>query len=177
MQEKEDVISRQAAINLVRDVCNDIMSGCESQYDPETKDVVYKDIREVDAILKCNKEVRIALRNMPSAQPDVPDTNVGDMVSRQAVNDFLWKWEGYIDKDIIARMQYRVIDIPSAQPDENKYEYHYDHTDCIWYRPEARNRCPVTCAQYRDGWNDAMNYIFRDGEGYRPFRRDKKYEG
>lgn len=57
-----------------------------------------------------------------------------------------------------------------------KYEYHYDHTDCIWYRPEARNRCPTTCAQYRDGWNDAMNYIFRDGEGYRPYRRDCRYE-
>lgn len=66
---------------------------------------------------------------------------------------------------------------PTVQPSQNKYEYHYDHTDCIWYRPEARNRCPATCAQYRDGWNDAMNYIFRDGEGYRPFRRDKKYEG
>ena len=25
-------------------------------------------------------------------------------------------------------------------------------------------------------WNDAMNYIFRDGKGYRPYRRDKKYE-
>ena len=42
--------------------------------------------------------------------------------------------------------------------------------------PEARNRCPSTCAQYRDGWNDAMNYIFRDGEGYRPYRKDQKYE-
>ena len=63
----------------------------------------------------------------------------------------------------------------SAQPDSGKYEYHYDHTDCIWYRPEARNRCPTTCAQYRDGWNDAMNYIFRDGKGYRPYRRDKQY--
>ena len=67
--------------------------------------------------------------------------------------------------------------LPPAQPDLGEYEYHYDHTDCIWYRSEARNRCPATCAQYRDGWNDAMNYIFRDGEGYRPFRRDKKYEG
>ena len=66
--------------------------------------------------------------------------------------------------------------LPSAQPDADKYEYHYDHTDCIWYRPEARNRCPVTCAQYRDGWNDAMNYIFRDGQGYRPYRRDERYE-
>lgn len=58
----------------------------------------------------------------------------------------------------------------------SKYEYHYDHTDCIWYRPEARNRCPVTCAQYRDGWNDAMNYIFRDGKGYRPYRRGVTYD-
>ena len=57
----------------------------------------------------------------------------------------------------------------------DKYEYHYDHTDCIWYRPEARNRCPVTCAQYRDGWNDAMNYIFRDGKGYRPYKRGEQY--
>ena len=64
-----DLIERQAAIDLVRDVCNAVMSGCESWYDPETKDEVYEDIREVDAILKCNKEVRIALRNMPSAQP------------------------------------------------------------------------------------------------------------
>ena len=68
------------------------------------------------------------------------------------------------------------LNLPSAQPDKSKYEYHYDHTDCIWYRPEARNRCPSTCAQYRDGWNDAMQYIFRDGKGYRPYRRDKPYE-
>ena len=65
-----------------------------------------------------------------------------------------------------------VTTVPSGE----KYEYHYDHTDCIWYRPEARNRCPSTCAQYRDGWNDAMQYIFRDGKGYRPYRRDEKYE-
>ena len=65
-----DLISRQAAIELVKDVCDAIMSGCESWYDPETEDEVYKDIREVDAILKCNKEVRIALQNMPSAQPE-----------------------------------------------------------------------------------------------------------
>ena len=58
----------------------------------------------------------------------------------------------------------------------DRYEYHYDHTDCIWYRPEARNRCPSTCAQYRDGWNDAMQYIFRDGKGYRPYRRGQNYE-
>lgn len=62
--------------------------------------------------------------------------------------------------------------------DSGMYEYHYDHTDCIWFHPdeEEPSRCPSTCAQYRDGWNDAMQYIFRDGKGYRPYRRDEKYE-
>ena len=42
---------------------------------------------------------------------------MGDLISRQAVEEWLEKWEGYIDQDTIARMQYRVIDIPSAQPE------------------------------------------------------------
>lgn len=79
-------------------------------------------------------------------------------------------------KEALKMLIDKIEHAPTIEPNENKYEYHYDHTDCIWYRPEARNRCPATCAQYRDGWNDAMNYIFRDGKGYRPYRRDKKYE-
>lgn len=61
-------------------------------------------------------------------------------------------------------------------PPKEKYEYHYDHTDCIYYSSKERHTCPSTCAQYRDGWNDAMQYIFRGGDGYRPYRRDEKYE-
>lgn len=52
----------------------------------------------------------------------------------------------------------------------DKYEYHIDHTDCIWYGSDSG--CPATCSQYRDGWNDAMDYIFKDGKGYQPYRRD-----
>ena len=105
-----------------------------------------------------------------------------DLISRQAA----------IDKSMIVpiakittedRTIYRRVvlvedieNLPPIELDQKKYEYHYDHTDCIWYHPEARNRCPSTCAQYLDGWNDAMNYIFRDGEGYRPYRKDQKYE-
>lgn len=69
----KDTIYRQDAIELVRDVCDAIMSGCDSYYDTETGDEVYKDILEVDAILKCNKEIRIALKNMPSAPLYTPD--------------------------------------------------------------------------------------------------------
>ena len=84
-------------------------------------------------------------------------------------------------KEALKMLIDKIEHAPTIEPDwdvipKDKYEYHYDHTDCIWYRPEARNRCPTTCAQYRDGWNDAMNYIFRDGKGYRPYRRDEKYE-
>lgn len=103
---------------------------------------------------------------------------MSDLISRQAALNCFHDW---IDKlgdvhEADEMPEYRAIEaLPSAQPHPEKYEYHYDHTDCIWYRSEARNRCPVTCAQYRDGWNDAMNYIFRDGKGYRPYRRDKQY--
>lgn len=103
---------------------------------------------------------------------------MNDLLSRkwlmECVNEGWIKFDTQEDEN---RFTHLVRDIaPSAQPDESKYEYHYDHTDCIWFHPEARNRCPATCAQYRDGWNDAMNYIFRDGAGYRPYRRDQKYE-
>ena len=52
----------------------------------------------------------------------------------------------------------------------NKYEYHIDHTDCIWYW-NGKGKCPSTCSQYRDGWNDAMGYIFKGGKGYSPYMR------
>lgn len=112
-----------------------------------------------------------ALKQMEKAQ-------LSDCISRQAAIDEITEYgSGDIIYMSVAELKRRIEQLPSAQPDAEKYEYHYDHTDCIWYRPEARNRCPSTCAQYRDGWNDAMNYIFRDGKGYRPYRRDQKYEG
>ena len=60
---------------------------------------------------------------------------------------------------------------PKWIPVSEKYEHHIDHTDCIWYGDDSG--CPVTCSQYRDGWNDAMDYIFKNGDGYRPYRRNE----
>ena len=64
--------------------------------------------------------------------------------------------------------------LKAQEPDKSKYEYHTDHTDCPWYISGEESKCPVTCSQYRDGWNDAMNYIFRNGDGYRPYDRTRK---
>ena len=66
-----DPIDRQTAIELVKDVCDAIMSGCKRHYDSEVGDEVYDDTLEVDAILKCNKGIRNALRDMPPAQPEI----------------------------------------------------------------------------------------------------------
>ena len=79
-----------------------------------------------------------------------------------------------IDKRISSKAVAK-IKMLSAQPDASKYEYHYDHTDCIWYG-DGSNKCPYTCSQYRDGWNDAMQYIFCNGKGYKPYRRDGHHE-
>lgn len=61
--------------------------------------------------------------------------------------------------------------LKAREPDKRKYEYHTDHTDCVWYTPDEESKCPVTCSQYRDGWNDAMDYIYKGGNGYRPYKR------
>ena len=63
-----DLISRQDAIDLVRDVCDVILSGCGCHYDSEVEDEVYDDVHEVDTILKCNKEIRKSLKDLPSAR-------------------------------------------------------------------------------------------------------------
>ena len=127
-------------------------------------------------------DVLYVLKKLPSAQPelaqDLPNACT-DAISRQAAIDAVDEIEAEVEYGLgfqYEKWREHFSELPSAQPETAKYEYHYDHTNCIWYRPEARNRCPTTCAQYRDGWNDAMNYIFRDGKGYRPYRRDEKYE-
>lgn len=60
--------------------------------------------------------------------------------------------------------------LKEQEPDASKYQYKYDHTDCLWYR-DSRSKCPVTCSQYRDGWNDAMDFVFKNGAGYSPYKR------
>ena len=100
--------------------------------------------------------------------------SMNDYISRQAAIEALRDAENHAFNSYyqgLIKAHKIIADLPPAQPDENKYEYHYDHTDCIWYR--TNRDCPVTCSQYRDGWNDAMNYIFKNGDGYRPYRRNE----
>ena len=109
---------------------------------------------------------------------------MSDVISRQAAIDKINERQRKLiycfgfENDMVKIMDIAksiITIMPSAQPDASKYEYHYDHTDCIWYG-DGSNKCPSTCSQYRDGWNDAMQYIFCNGKGYRPYRRDGHHE-
>lgn len=73
-----------------------------------------------------------------------------DYISRQAVKEWLTRWEGYIDNDTIARMQYRVIDIPPVNPQEPKTEPKYcDRNICVSneYNGIGCDECEVTKSQ------------------------------
>ena len=41
---------------------------------------------------------------------------MGDLVSRQGVKEWLERWNGYLDQDMITRMKLKVDDIPYVQP-------------------------------------------------------------
>ena len=112
-------------------------------------------------------ELMDRLMDLPSVTPQPCE----DAISRKAVLDLInadWKYEG---------LEIEINNLPSVTPQprwipaSEKYEHHIDHTDCIWYGNDSG--CPVTCSQYRDGWNDAMEYIFKDGKGYQPYRREE----
>ena len=92
-------------------------------------------------------------------QIDVPDYQIGQEVNVHFKDSMVAK--GVVKEEKVGKW------IPVSE----KYEYHIDHTDCIWYGSDSG--CPVTCSQYRDGWNDAMDYIFKNGDGYRPYRRSE----
>jgi len=80
-----------------------------------------------------------------------------------------WNAE-YKAKGVLSKFNKITKTITPQEPKTGHYEKHIDHTDCIWYGSDSG--CPVTCSQYRDGWNDAMDYIFKNGKGYQPYRHD-----
>ena len=70
--ECEDAVSRAAVINVWRDACNSVMSKCACHYDDDIKDTVYDNTSEVNAVLRCNKEFKNALKVLPLITPKQP---------------------------------------------------------------------------------------------------------
>ena len=102
----QDSISRQAAIDMLKNR--------------------WKKTRNYEGIGDdIAEECELYLKQVPSAQPDVPDTNVGDCISRQAVVKFFNDWISCLDENchhqsvadmIIIKNDFK--NLPSAQPEQ-----------------------------------------------------------
>lgn len=75
---------------------------------------------------------------------------MSDLVSRQDVKDWLKRWRGYLDDDMIARMQIGTKDIKPVQ----------QWTPCSVRFPEAGVRYQVTFESGEVGYADFRNKIF-----------------
>ena len=120
-----DLIDRQAAIDAVMD---------------EFKRIPTSAIR-----------AKTRIKALPSAQPDVPDTNVGDTISRQAVYNVLdkmpvrgFKKDGETIHGLISLSQVNsaIIDLPSAQPERDIPIKPIETTDRAWGIPLRQAVCP-----------------------------------
>ena len=88
-----DLISRNKVLNLVLDVCNDVMDECET-VTGICGEEVYTDVREVDAILKCNKRIRNGIRRLPSAEPEQHERTFQEIVVEYPSNSTYPEYEG-----------------------------------------------------------------------------------
>ena len=111
----KDTIYRQDAIDAVAKLLSDREGGNAVWWKPVAESVI--DV-------------------LPSAQPDVPDTNVGDMVSRQTAIDAVTDELDMIDhvpRWVFDRLEGRLKQLPSAQPERKKGRITYTHfSEELW---------------------------------------------
>ena len=79
------------------------------------------------------KAVLYEITVMPSAQPDVPDTNVGDMISRQAAIDTVRSYYDECDEREES-IEERIERLPSANTDLS------DFSDKLWAAAYERGK-------------------------------------
>ena len=143
----DDTISRQAALDCVtydveytterikalpslQPTCNQLATDCISRQD--ALNIRFSDTIKEDGVLYVPLWDFIdGLKSLPSAQPEVPDINVGDIISRQAAIDLLRKRlietannnvgftcdAGKVFEDASERIRYWIDELPSAQPE------------------------------------------------------------
>ena len=133
-----DVISRQAAIDALWKVLHDYEDKTEKQFQDSTELDVGDWIQHRIFVQNMSDIDRKVIQDLPSAEPDAPDTNVGDMISKSAVLDIL-----YLDPGIDEIREKMIKNLPSVEPE-------------IIYCKDCRHNgsfdtdCPIT-------WNKTKN--------------------
>ena len=90
-----DLVSKDFVIDLVKKTSMEVLEQCKNHYDPEIDDYVYDDIREVDAILKLNKAIQAAIKNMGSEH---------ELISRSEAIRSITQYDGVVDKSVAKRI-------------------------------------------------------------------------
>ena len=101
---------------------------------------------------------------LPSAQPDVPDTNVGDMISREDAikeicEDIEWLESQGCTEIPLAERKERDVDIiknlPSVQPKHGKWIWNGDTLD--WERLHYCSECKKYALRDTDGKYEVLS--------------------
>ena len=133
-----DLISRQAAIEVVHSYFKDKLDELPTEIDEDDYEV-YCDMKKVNMFLSDNKHLSKKIKNLPSAQ--LKCKTDGDTISRQAAMNELKEMQDYISYKIfcvennptkyaedyirnmeqqsvgIAHAEHRILELPSAQPE------------------------------------------------------------
>lgn len=75
-----------------------------------------------------------------------------NLVSRQAVKEWLKRWRGYLDDDMITRMQIRTIDIPTEELIKHGH----------WIDTGSGEECSI-CREIQYGYDSFRNYCANCG--------------
>ena len=90
-----DLVSKDSVMDLVKKTSIEVLEQCKNHYEPEIDDYVYDDIREVDAILKLNKAIHVAINNMESEH---------ELISRKEAIRSITQYDGVVDKSVAKRI-------------------------------------------------------------------------
>ena len=109
-------MTKEEVLQTIKAVAKEMLDETRSHFDAEVDGEVYSDMNRLNAILEFNKRLCAAVKSLP----DVPDTNDGDMISRQAAIDKFTVESnqdgayGYLDtKSAVGILN----DLPSVQPE------------------------------------------------------------
>lgn len=90
-----NLVSKDSIKDLVKKTSIEILGQCKNHYEPDIDDYVYDDIREVDAILKLNKAIQVAINNMESEH---------GLISRSEAIKSITQYNGVVDKSVAKRI-------------------------------------------------------------------------
>ena len=116
-------------------------------------------------VIKVSDAVEV-LRNLPSAQPDVPDTNVGDMISRAEAIDRFESWldvEGYSEGEMnmLKAVLCELHAMPSAQPERKTGKWIGLDSDAFRYDDIMCSECGKHYTVDADRWCD-IGFVAED---------------